>query len=115
MRVKTALIATIAMIALVAAICSTNPSLAGSPKVQDVKATFGSKCASCHGLNGSASTAKGKEMKIKDMRSAEVQGMTDDELFKIIAKGKGKMPGYEKSLGADMCHKLVAYIRTLKQ
>jgi mono/diheme cytochrome c family protein len=100
---------------LIGAMCSGNATLAGGAAQADAKATFGSKCASCHGLNGAGTTAKGKEMKLKDMRSAEVQGMTDDELFKIIAKGKGKMPGYEKSLGADMCHKLVAYIRTLKQ
>ena len=33
----------------------------------------------------------------------------------MIAKGKGKMPGFEKSLGADKCKELVAFIRTLKK
>jgi len=59
--------------------------------------------------------AKGKELKMKDLRSPEVQGMSDDQLYKVIANGKGKMPPYEKSLGADTCHKLVAYIRSLKK
>ena len=53
-------------------------------------------------------------MKLKDLRSAEVQGLSDEQLLTIIAKGKGKMPGYEKSLGAETCKALVAHIRTLK-
>jgi hypothetical protein len=36
-------------------------------------------------------------------------------LYAIVAKGKGKMPGYEKSLKAATCKELVAYIRQLKQ
>jgi len=52
-------------------------------------------------------------MKLKDLRAAEVQAMTDDQLYEVIAKGKGKMPGYEKSLGADTCRQLVAYVREM--
>ncbi len=114
-KVKTALITTTALLMVIGAVCSGNATLAGGGTAADAKATFGSKCASCHGLTGAGTTAKGKEMKLKDMRGAEVQGMTDDQLYHIIAKGKGKMPGYEKSLGADMCHQLVTYIRSLKQ
>jgi mono/diheme cytochrome c family protein len=54
-------------------------------------------------------------MKVRDLRSAEVQGQTDEQLYGIIASGKGKMPAYEKTIGADSCKALVAYIRTLKQ
>jgi hypothetical protein len=53
-------------------------------------------------------------MKLRDLRSAEIQAMSDDALFKVIANGKGKMPGYSKSLGADTCHALVAYVRSFK-
>ena len=52
-------------------------------------------------------------MKLRDLRSAEVQKQTDAELLAVIAKGKGKMPGYEKSLGAATCTALVAHIRKL--
>ena len=54
-------------------------------------------------------------MKLRDLSSAEVQAQTDDQLLEIVAKGKGKMPGYEKTLGADKCKELVAHIRTLKK
>jgi mono/diheme cytochrome c family protein len=80
----------------------------------DAAAIFKSKCASCHGANGSGQTAVGKSMKLRDLRSAEIQGMSDDALFNVIAKGKGKMPGYSKSLGDDTCRALVAYVRSFK-
>ena len=54
-------------------------------------------------------------MKARDLRSAEVQGQTDEQLYGIITSGKGKMPAYGKTLGADSCKALVAYIRTFKQ
>ena len=41
--------------------------------------------------------------------------MSDAELSDIIAKGKNKMPSYEKTLKADDIKGLVAYIRTLKK
>lgn len=80
---------------------------------QDAKTVYGQKCASCHGLDGAGATPMGKKMGLKDLRSKEVQSMTDAQLLEITSKGKGKMPGYEKSLGADMCKKLVAHIRTM--
>ena len=104
----------ITVIACVAAMVSARGSAATSVVPADAAATFKSKCAGCHGANGSGQTAAGKGMKLRDLRSAEVQGQSDDQLYAIIAKGKGKMPGYEKSLGADTCKALAAYIKQLK-
>ena len=102
-------------IACIAAVMVSAHSSAGIPAVAaDAAATYKSKCASCHGADGSGQTTTGESMKLKDLRSAEVQGLSDEQLLTIIAKGKGKMPGYEKSLGADTCKELVAYIRQLK-
>ena len=80
----------------------------------DAAATYKAKCASCHGADGSGNTPAGKGLKLRDLRSKEVQAQSDDQLFQVIAKGKGKMPGYEKTLGADTCKALATYIRTLK-
>lgn len=80
----------------------------------DAAATYKAKCAACHGADGSGATAVGKSLKLKDLRSPEVQGMSDAALYAVIAKGKGKMTGYEASLGADTCKALVAYVRKLK-
>jgi mono/diheme cytochrome c family protein len=90
------------------------PSAASATVAADAAATFMAKCASCHGKDGSGNTPAGKKMNVKDMRSAEVQGMSDAQLTDIIGKGKGKMPAYHKSLGADGVKEQVAYIRTLK-
>ena len=77
------------------------------------KTIFSTKCAICHGQDGSGNTPIGKKLKIKDLRSAEVQHMSDADLSNLIAKGKGKMPAYEKSLGAEKITQVVAYIREL--
>jgi mono/diheme cytochrome c family protein len=86
---------------------------------QGGNATEGAKlykanCAACHGADGTAQTAMGKRLNIKSFKSPEVQGMTDAQLEEIVAKGKGKMPAYEKKLGASGVKDVVAYIRTLK-
>jgi cytochrome c553 len=81
----------------------------------DAAADFKAKCASCHGTDGKGATTVGKAMKLRDLGSAEVQSQTDAQLLEIIAKGKGKMPAYEKSLGEDKCKEQVAFIRALKQ
>jgi mono/diheme cytochrome c family protein len=77
------------------------------------KTIFSTKCAICHGQDGSGNTPTGKNLKIKDLRSPEVQHLSDVELSNLIAKGKGKMPAYETSLGADKIRQVVSYIREL--
>ena len=89
-------------------------SLQASPVAFDAAATYKGKCAACHGLDGSGNTAFGKKENLRDLRSDEVKGMSDEQLYEVIAKGKKKMPGYEKTLGADTCKELVAYVKQLK-
>jgi len=108
-------ITTMTLVILVMAALSQRSSLAAPAPAGDGAETFKAKCAACHGPDGAGATAAGKAMKVRDLGSADVQSQTDDQLFDIIAKGKGKMPGYEKPLGADKCKELVAYIRTLKK
>jgi cytochrome c6 len=103
----------LAIIAVVASMSSgSHWSVLGAA---DGAATFKTKCAGCHGADGSGNTPAGKGLKVKDLGSAEVQGLSDAQLYAIIANGKGKMPPYEKSLGADTCKALVAHIRTFKK
>jgi len=77
------------------------------------KATYNSKCAACHAPDGSGNTATGKNLKLRDLRSADVQKMSDAELTNIISKGKGKMSPYQTSLGSEKIGQVVAYIREL--
>jgi mono/diheme cytochrome c family protein len=73
---------------------------------------YKAKCAACHGPDGSGDTAVGKKLGAHDFRSAEVQKMSDAELNEMLAKGKNKMPAYEKSLKPDEIKGLVNYIRS---
>ena len=84
-----------------------------SARAQDAASLFKSKCAGCHGADGTGS-AMGKKMGAHDFTSADVQGMTDAQLTDIITNGKNKMPKYG-SLPPDQIKGLVAYIRTLKK
>jgi len=71
-------------------------------------------CAICHGADGAGQTARGKKLKLKDLRSRDVQALTDAQLTEIISKGKGKdMPPYEKELGKDGVAGQVAHLRAL--
>lgn len=75
---------------------------------------FKSKCAMCHGADGTGS-AMGKKMGAHDFTSADVQKMSDAELTGVINDGKNKMPKYGDKLKPEEVKGLVAYIRTLKK
>ena len=74
---------------------------------------FKTNCVQCHSANGSGDTTAGKAFHAKDLRSAEVQKQTDEELAEVITKGKGKMPAFGAKIKPDEVKKLVAYLREL--
>jgi cytochrome c6 len=76
--------------------------------------TFKTKCAMCHGPDGKGETPMGKNMKVRDLGSADVQSQSDADLSGIITNGKGKMPKYDGKLTKDQVGDVVKYIRTLK-
>jgi mono/diheme cytochrome c family protein len=88
-------------------------SLLASPEPQkSAQDVYLDKCSVCHAKDGSGNTAKGRKVKAKDLRSAEIQKMSDADLIHDVGQGKGKdMDGFEKELGADMVKQLVAYCR----
>jgi len=79
----------------------------------DGAALYKSKCAMCHGPDGAGQTPMGKSMKLKDLRSAEVQKMTDKELNTLISDGKGKMPAYKTKLSQAEIDAVVGFIRSI--
>jgi mono/diheme cytochrome c family protein len=74
---------------------------------------YKTKCASCHAADGGGDTPVGKKLGARDFRSAQVQKQTDAQLVEITAKGKNKMPGYEKKLTDEQIKQLVDYVRAL--
>ena len=84
-----------------------------SAHAQDAATTFKSRCAACHGGDGTGSPA-GKKMGVKDLKTTEVQKMSNAELTDIITNGKNKMPKFG-SLQPEEIKGLVVYIHTLKK
>ena len=99
---------TLAIVLLGAAICPSLLLAQGDPA-----ALFKSKCALCHGEDGSGTAPTGKALKAKDLRSDEVQKNTDAELTEVITKGRNKMPAFGQKLKPDQIQQLVAYIRQI--
>src|SRR5262245_14353023 len=83
---------------------------AGGP---DPSAVYKEKCVVCHGTDGSGNTFQGKKLKVKDLRTAEVQKKSDAQLYELIAHGKDKMPAYEATIGKEKVQLMVSYMRDL--
>jgi cytochrome c6 len=93
----------------VVSIVEANPG----PDSAASSATFRTKCAVCHGPDGSGSEV-GKSMNVPDLRSAVVQKLPDAELAQVISDGKGGMPSFKNSLSEQQIHALVANVRSLR-
>jgi mono/diheme cytochrome c family protein len=79
------------------------------------KAAYDKSCKSCHGPDGTANPAVAKMMKVdmKDLKSPDIQAMSDDDLKKVITDGKGKMK--PQASASSSAADIVAYIRTWKK
>jgi len=97
--------------ALASAALVVSPALFG--QAESGEAIYKRNCASCHAPDGSGQTTMGRTLKIQDLRSAEMQKKTNAQLAEAIAKGKGKMPAYEKRLSNEQIQSVVGYIRDL--
>jgi mono/diheme cytochrome c family protein len=75
-------------------------------------ATFKTNCAACHGPDGSSDTPTGKSLNAPDLRSPEVQKLSDAEIATVISDGKNAMPPF-KNLSKDQITPLVKYTRGL--
>lgn len=117
-RARKRMKATVAMVMMIFVLALSNSSRAGSTTIRtldDGQSLFKSKCATCHGADGSGNNTMGKQLKVRDLRSTEVQKQTDVQLAGIIKNGKGKMPAFGKSLNDGQINQLVAFIRTLRK
>ena len=86
----------------------------GTAQAQAAADLYKSKCAMCHGPDGSGATPMGKKLGVRDFRSPEVQKMTEAQLIEIITKGKEKMPAYGAGkLTAAQIKELAGYVHEL--
>jgi cytochrome c553 len=75
--------------------------------------TYLDKCAVCHGADGAGKNARGRKLKVKDVRET-VAKVTAEQMAEIVAKGKPPdMDGYAKELTADQIKEVVEHYRGL--
>jgi mono/diheme cytochrome c family protein len=80
------------------------------------QAAYDKSCKTCHGSDGTPNAGLAKAMKVdmRDLKSAEVQAASDDDLKKVITAGKGKMRPVAGVTGKAV-DDVVAYMRSLKK
>jgi len=80
------------------------------------QAVFNRACKSCHGVDGTPNPAIAKMFKVdmQDLKSAQVQALSNDDIKKIISEGKGKMRPVNSVTGADLDN-VAAYVHSLKK
>jgi mono/diheme cytochrome c family protein len=102
------ILTTFALAVLSAAALSAADAKAG-------QAVYTKSCKSCHGPDGAGNPAVAKMMKVemKDLKSADVQALSDDDIKTIVTAGKGKMKPVTAVSGAALDN-VVAYVRSLK-
>lgn len=87
----------------------------------DVAAAWEKDCRKCHAEDGSGLTKKGRKLRLKDYRKAEVQAeMTDEEIVKAIAEGVEEdgeftMNPYSEDYSPEEISAFIAYIRAMKK
>jgi mono/diheme cytochrome c family protein len=80
------------------------------------QAIFDKSCKGCHGADGTPNAAMAKALKVdmKDLKSPEVQSMSDADLQAVVTMGKGKMHPVAAVTGAGV-ENVIAYVRSLKK
>jgi mono/diheme cytochrome c family protein len=95
------------------ALIAANLLIAPARSQDKTAVLYKQKCGSCHGADGKGDTPAGKSMKVRGFADPAVAKMSDDDLAAVIEKGKGKMPGYGKSMKPDEIKAMVSFVRSL--
>ena len=93
-----------------------SPVKATPASIADGKKAYATQCAMCHGADGDGKgdLATDMQLKLRDYRDAEaMKDVTDGELFYVLTKGKGDMPGEEDRMKPEQRWNLINYIRSL--
>jgi mono/diheme cytochrome c family protein len=88
----------------------STPAPVSAASEKGFASAYGTYCSSCHGRDGKANTAKGRELDADDLTTGKVQGMSTARLTTIIKHGKGDMPAFPKLSKAQIS----SIIRTVK-
>lgn len=88
------------------------PSVA-SAQTKSASDIYLDKCSVCHGADGAAKTAKGRKLKVKDVRETSAK-LSAEQMADIVTKGKAPdMDAFGKEFTPDVVKQLVEYYRGL--
>jgi mono/diheme cytochrome c family protein len=93
----------------------TNPVHPTPEGMAYARKMYGYDCAMCHGKDGDGKGDMAGDLKtpMKNYQDpAALKGMTDGELFYIIDKGKGEMPGEGDREKPDQMWNMVSLVRS---
>ena len=82
------------------------------------KKVWGYDCALCHGEkgDGKGDVADSMKLTLKDYTKPDsLKDMTDGQMYDIIVKGKGQMPGEEGRAKPDDIWNMIIYIRNMSK
>jgi mono/diheme cytochrome c family protein len=103
------------------AVSSTGQSMPGAVKsfsdgdVAVGKGVYQALCARCHGAAGEGGALPGNVV-VPSFADGSLQAkLTDAQLARSIALGKGAMPPFRDELNRDQLAGVIAYLRTLKR
>lgn len=77
-------------------------------------AIYAQHCSRCHGADGRAQTAKGRQTDAVDFTSGDWTPDTGHDT-RLITNGKGSMPSFKKKLSAAQISSVAQYIRRFKR
>lgn len=93
----------------------TNPVHPTAEGLSLARKMYGYDCAMCHGKTGAGDGDMASQLKtkLKDYHDpASLKGMSDGELFYIIQKGKGEMPGEGDRQNAQQIWNMVSLVQS---
>jgi mono/diheme cytochrome c family protein len=96
---------------------ASEPVAASAASLQRGQVLFDIDCALCHGQDGTGTGPIGDHFAPKpaDLRSDEVQGLSEAEIFMVITQGQGVMPSLAENLEPAERWDVVNHVRSLKK
>jgi mono/diheme cytochrome c family protein len=100
------------------ALLATGSAASGVPAYESVETVSSSRalyrhyCAECHGVDGKSQTPRGRETEADDL-TTHSKHHSIEKLSRVIANGKGDMPGFKGQLKPAQIASIARYIKTL--
>jgi mono/diheme cytochrome c family protein len=82
------------------------PATTELPAVKNGKSLFETKCASCHGADGTAGIGNAAALHASTLDSISV--------IRTITNGRNGMPAFKDQLTSDQLHQLASYVQSLR-